>query len=241
MANSGPNTNASQFCIMLGDRSYLDFDFTVFGDVVQGLDTVMQIVQGDTIERVRILRIGAAAEAFRPTTESFQAQVKAAQQRVEEHVAKKRAAEAEWIARNYPQAAGPEDGIRTQQLQPGNTAAAPASHFRYSGKQLRYMGLVIGRQGPPIDAIEFASTDNGTPAADPVAVPFFVEFGKTKVNPGLDSVLATMKPGERKIVIIPPALAYKTAGFYAPEVPGKRRFVVSPNATLVYEISALLV
>ena len=26
MANSGPNTNSSQFCIMLGDRSYLDGD-----------------------------------------------------------------------------------------------------------------------------------------------------------------------------------------------------------------------
>ena len=52
MANSGPNTNASQFCFMLGDRSYLDGNYTVFGDVVEGLDVVMRIAQGDAIESV---------------------------------------------------------------------------------------------------------------------------------------------------------------------------------------------
>src|ERR1019366_3486100 len=52
MANGGPGTNASQFCIMLGDRSYLDGDFTVFGGVVEGLDVVMRIVQGDVVESV---------------------------------------------------------------------------------------------------------------------------------------------------------------------------------------------
>src|SRR5215469_10095097 len=77
MANSGPTTNSCQFCIMLGDRSYLDGNFTVFGETVRGLEVVMKTVQGDAIEHVRIVRVGAAAEAFRPTTESFQAQVKA--------------------------------------------------------------------------------------------------------------------------------------------------------------------
>src|ERR1700733_3224250 len=50
MANGGPNTNAAQFCITLGDRSYLDGDYIVFGDVTEGLDVVMKIVQGDVLE-----------------------------------------------------------------------------------------------------------------------------------------------------------------------------------------------
>src|SRR5580700_11919930 len=50
MANGGPNTNASQFCIMLGDRSYLDGDFNDFGDVLEGLDVVKRIVQGEGVE-----------------------------------------------------------------------------------------------------------------------------------------------------------------------------------------------
>src|SRR5262249_23316660 len=58
MANGGPHTNAAQFCITLGDRSYLDGDYTVFGDVFEGIDVVMRIAQGDTIESVRIARMG---------------------------------------------------------------------------------------------------------------------------------------------------------------------------------------
>src|SRR5579862_6746444 len=73
MANSGPNTNASQFCITLGDRSYLDGDYTVFGEVVEGLDVVMRIAQGDAVESVRIVRVGTKAQASHPTTESFTA------------------------------------------------------------------------------------------------------------------------------------------------------------------------
>ncbi|HEV2444305.1 MAG TPA: peptidylprolyl isomerase, partial [Candidatus Sulfopaludibacter sp.] len=98
MANSGPDTNASQFCITLGDRSYLDGDYTVFGEVVEGLDVVMRIVQGDTVESVRILRTGAKAQGFHPTTESFRAQLRAAEQLVAEHIEKKRLAEQRWIA-----------------------------------------------------------------------------------------------------------------------------------------------
>src|SRR5215467_12594240 len=105
MANSGPNTNGSQWCITLADRSYLDGNFTVFGEVVRGLDVVMKIVQGDVVESVRIVRVGAKAEAFRPTTESFQAMKAEADRRVAEHTEKKRAAEKEWLARN---AAGAE-------------------------------------------------------------------------------------------------------------------------------------
>ena len=65
MANSGPHTNAGQWCIMLGDRSYLDGDYTVFGRVVEGLDVVFSIAQGDEIQKVKIIRAGKAAKAFR--------------------------------------------------------------------------------------------------------------------------------------------------------------------------------
>jgi cyclophilin family peptidyl-prolyl cis-trans isomerase len=239
MANGGPNTNASQFCITLGDRSYLDGDFTVFGEVVEGLDVVMRIVQGDVVESVRILRVGAKAQAFHPTTESFQAMVKAAQQRVVEQAEKKRIAEREWIARNYPKAAGPDGGVLTEQLAAGQAAGGGPLRVRYRGREVRYVGDVIGRDGPPLDAIRFGSGENGVPGfADPPNV-FTVEPGKTKINLGLDSAIAAMAPGERRVVIVPAALGYGRAGLYTPEVPGKRRFVVSPNAMLVYEVEVL--
>jgi cyclophilin family peptidyl-prolyl cis-trans isomerase len=244
MANSGPHTNAAQFCITLGDRSYLDGDFTVFGEVVAGLDVVMRIVQGDVVESVRILRVGSKAQAFHPTTESFQAQVKAAVERAAEHEEKKRLAEREWIARNYPKATGPADGVLTERLsEPAEGQGLPASgsglSVRYRGTEVRYMGQVIGREGPPLETISFASGEVGVPGfVDPPQI-FKVQPGKTKLNPGLDAVLAGMLPGERRVAIVPAAQGYGRAGLYPPEVPGQRRFVVSPNALLVYEVEVL--
>jgi len=242
MANSGPHTNAAQFCITLGDRSYLDGDFTVFGDVVDGLDVVMRIAQGDTVESVRIVRIGAKAEAFHPTTESFQAQVRAAQARVAEHEEKKRAAERDWIAAHYPKATGPEGGVLVERL--SGAAGAPAANaaplrIRYRGTEVRYAGMVIGRDGPRLETIAFASGPNGVPGFEDTPQPFNIDPGKTRLNPGLDSVIAAMHPGERLVAIVPASQGYGRAGSYPPEVPGKRRFVVSPNALLVYEVEAL--
>jgi peptidylprolyl isomerase len=238
MANSGPHTNASQFCITLGDRSYLDGNYTVFGEVVEGMDVVMRIVQGDVVESVRIQRVGAKAGAFHPTTESFQAMVRTAQQRVTEQAEKKKQVEREWIARNYPKAAGPEGGVLTERLSEGRDGAGPL-RIRYRGKQVRYLGFVIGRTGPPLDVISFASTDSGAPGFVEAPHDFAWEPGKTKINAGLDAAIGEMKPGERRVVIVPGAQGYGRNGFYAPDVPGKPRFVISPDTLLVYEVEAL--
>lgn len=75
MANSGPNTNGSQFFITLKNTPWLDGKHTVFGEIIQGQDVIDSIGaaktgSGDKPEetikmlQVNIIRKGKEAKAF---------------------------------------------------------------------------------------------------------------------------------------------------------------------------------
>ncbi len=64
MANSGPDTNGSQFYITHTPTPHLDGGYNVFGYVVEGMEVVNSIAQGDTIDKVNIIRVGKDAKDF---------------------------------------------------------------------------------------------------------------------------------------------------------------------------------
>lgn len=64
MANAGRDTNGSQFFITFGPQDFLNGGYTIFGQVIEGMDTVMSITlrdpeqypdyQGDVLESITI-------------------------------------------------------------------------------------------------------------------------------------------------------------------------------------------
>lgn len=54
MANSGPNTNGSQFFIVLDDQPTLPKAYTIFGRVTKGMEAVRAIVKDDAMTTVKI-------------------------------------------------------------------------------------------------------------------------------------------------------------------------------------------
>lgn len=230
MANAGPHTNGSQFYITLADRSYLDGNYSLFGWVEEGMDIVNKIVQGDTIKSISIVRIGDKANNFKPNTESFNKLVEAAQNNVVLETEKRVKAEDEVIGKKYTDAVTTKSGIKFKILKEG-TGELPKP-----GDKIKaiYKGNFL------LKDVSFVSTAEGGRANSiGIAEEFIYEIGNSKINPGLDEILSAMKLGEKRLVILKSELAFSNYGYYGKTIEGKKRFVISPNTSLVYEIERL--
>lgn len=66
MALDGKDTGGSQFFITHTPQPHLDGSYTVFGQVVEGMDLVDQVVQGEVIQAVRVLQAVPAVRSAAP-------------------------------------------------------------------------------------------------------------------------------------------------------------------------------
>ena len=248
MANGGPHTNSAQFYITLGDRSYLDGDYIVFGEVVEGMEVVHGIEQGDVIESVRIVRRGAEAAAFRPDTAAFEAMVAAAETGVDNDAVDRRRLERAYVARRFSGGRmfeQPRNGVRHILRRRGRgdrPADGDRVAVRYVGMALRYRGHMRGVQGRLFEEIEFGSAVDSSPKWLDVptdADVFEYEVGVTSIGEGFDAALRSMRPGGQRIIIVPADAAYGVGGFYGPDVAGEKRLVIPPNTMVIYAIEIL--
>jgi len=54
MANSGPDTNSCQFFITYAPQPHLDGKHSVFGQLIEGMDVLQKLENGDTIKQITI-------------------------------------------------------------------------------------------------------------------------------------------------------------------------------------------
>ena len=210
MANSGPNTNGSQFFITHKETPWLDGAHTVFGHVIRGQDVVDAIQQGDRIISLKIIRVGAEAKAFKVNQKIFDRLISESQKMAKELMEKTGENALAVIKKQWPDAVTTKSGLKY------------IVHKKGSGKSPQYgSSVTVHYTGRLLDGTVFdSSIQRGKPAV----------FKIGQVIQGWNEALLSMKKGEKRTLIIPPGLGYGEKGY-----PG----VIEPNAFLIFEIELI--
>lgn len=189
MANAGPGTNGSQFFITHEPTPWLDGKHTVFGKVVDGMDVVNRIEQGDKIEKLEIIREGEAAENFN-AVEAFRQFTGAKAER--EAAAKKQ--QEELLGELSQGFQKTSSGLRYKIEETGSGDKAE------KGKtvSVHYKGMLP-------DGSEF---DSSYSRNQPIDFP----LGKGQVIQGWDEGIQMLRVGDKARFVIPPHLAYGERG-----------------------------
>lgn len=198
----------SRFFILLEGDAYLDSKYTAFGRLISKASTLKKLHRGDTIESVRIIRVGGEARRLKFNAETFAG-----------HLAEAKTAEIENLRIISPELADAvlslgddrqktPTGIYYKVLKAGE-GGMPGPGAQVS---MHYTGTLL-------DGTVFDSSRDRNQTFD------FI-LGKDGVIPGWIEMVMGMQSGEVRKVVIPPFLAYGDQG-YGP---------IEPNSWLIFEM-----
>jgi FKBP-type peptidyl-prolyl cis-trans isomerase len=225
MANSGPNSNGSQFFITEVATPWLDGRHTVFGKVIKGDDVIDAIANSETgaqdrpKEEIKIVKVTVftkgddykkydAAKIFNEGKGKIQESNKA-------YVAKQEA----------------EAAKKLEDLKAGMTTTASGLMYKITksnpeGKAPKAGDMVsVHYAGKLTNGQEF---DNSFKRGEPIEIP----IGAGQVIKGWDEGILLLKEGESATLLIPSELGYGARGAGG---------VIPPNAWLIFDVELVKV
>lgn len=240
MANSGPNTNGSQFFITQVPTPHLDGRHTVFGETVKGeemIDAIAKAPRNDQnrpnedikIKNITIVANGKDAQKFDAVKvfDSYFKSVAEREKEKEERVKRASAKFLEEIKVQEPEAKVLPSGVKIFTINNGEGKQPKQTEFA----MVNYAGYL--RNGALFDSnIKEVEESYGKYQAmreqqngyQPIPFPY---TPSAQLIPGFKEALLTMKVGDKIRVFIPATLGYGEAG---------AGDVIPPNSDLIFDI-----
>ena len=240
MANSGPNTNGSQFFITQVPTPHLDGRHTVFGETVKGEEVIDAIAKAPRngqdrpnedikIKNITIVANGKDAEKFDAVKvfDSYFKSVAEREKEKEERVKRASAKFLEEIKVQEPQAKVLPSGVKIFTINNGEGKQPKQTEFA----MVNYAGYL--RNGALFDSnIKEVEESYGKYQAmreqqngyQPIPFPY---TPSAQLIPGFKEALLTIKVGDKIRVFIPATLGYGEAG---------AGDVIPPNSDLIFDI-----
>jgi|TARA_B100000497_G_C7680957_1_gene411981 peptidyl-prolyl cis-trans isomerase A (cyclophilin A) len=208
MANSGPGTNGSQFFITHGPTNWLDGKHTVFGYVTEGQNVVDAVVEGDTIEKLEIVRVGEQAECW-DASKVFTSSRGEAEEKAKANLEAAQAAEADALKEYTEGAQKTESGLMYLIEEEGNGPKPSKGESVEVHYELKLTSGVV--------------VDSSFQRGQPISI----NIGVGQVIPGWDEGIMLLNEGSKATLVVPSNLGYGSAGAGG---------VIPPNATLIFKV-----
>jgi peptidyl-prolyl cis-trans isomerase A (cyclophilin A) len=232
MANSGPDTNGSQFFITHKETKFLDGRHSVFGHVVFGQEVVDSIKPNDVINKIEILRVGKNAKKFDAVSEfnNYFKKIEEEQKLLQEKKSKVKAEFLKFVKDNESKATVLPSGLKVISIKDGigvkptigsKVLVYYAGYFTSGDlfdSNIKEIAQLYGKYDERRDQMG---------GYKPIPMDYSPDAA---LIAGFKEGLQQMNFGDKVLLIIPSHLAYGEQG---------SRGVIPPNTDLLFELEIL--